>query len=215
MFCYLLSLWAVAVHAAVSGFAAGLPGHSASHLYGQSCLRAPLDSAAQLLSSCFYRDRERQWQSVSQDIKTSQVKWWRTHFCTSPNTKSKPHTWLRCDRWCAVDRDGVIWRARHTWFCSHRMERIQQFLVLDALHLYLAYRHAIVSFTHDAGWFDGLRTCTEPELGMTWPNSSTCVSILWAEQFTTVIKKKLHVKCNNHNCDFQTGNVCNVLSLSI
>ncbi len=39
-------------------------------------------------------------------------------------------------------------------------------------------------------WLDGLRRCTEPELGMTWPNSSTCVSILWVEQFTTVIKKK-------------------------
>ncbi len=98
-------------------------------------------------------ETERQWQSVSQDIETSQVKWWRTRFCTSPNTKSKLHTRLRCDRWCAVDRAGVIWRARQTWFCSHRMEQIQQFLVLDALHLFLAYRHAIVSIAHDAWWF--------------------------------------------------------------
>lgn len=91
---------------------------------------------------------ETERQFISQDIKTSQAEWWRTRFCTSPNTR------LRCDSWCVVDRDGVIWRSRHTWFCSHRMERIQQFLVLDALHLYLAYSHAIVSVTHDAGWFD-------------------------------------------------------------
>ncbi len=64
-------------------------------------------------------------------------------------------------------------------------------------------------------WRDGLCRCTEPELSMTWPNSSTCVSILWAEQFTTVIKKKVLFKCNNHNCDFQTGNVCNVFTVKI
>lgn len=68
VFFYSLSLRAVAVHAAVSGFAAGLSGHPASHLYGQTRLCAPLDSAAQLLSSCFYRDRDRVCQSGYQDV---------------------------------------------------------------------------------------------------------------------------------------------------
>lgn len=49
----LLSLGAVAVHAAVSGLPAGLPSHPAPHLHRQARLCAPLDRAAQLLSSCF------------------------------------------------------------------------------------------------------------------------------------------------------------------
>ena len=50
---HLLSLRAVAVHAAVVGLPAGLPGHPAAHLHGQARLCATLDGAAQLLSSCF------------------------------------------------------------------------------------------------------------------------------------------------------------------
>lgn len=49
----LLSLGAVAVHAAVRGLPAGLPGHPAPHLHRQPRLRAPLDRAAQLLTSRF------------------------------------------------------------------------------------------------------------------------------------------------------------------
>lgn len=42
----LLSLGAVAVHAAVCGLPAGLPSHPAPHLHRQARLRAPLDRAA-------------------------------------------------------------------------------------------------------------------------------------------------------------------------
>ena len=49
----LLSLGAVAVHAAVCGLPAGLPSHPAPHLHRQARLRAPLDGAAQLLAPCF------------------------------------------------------------------------------------------------------------------------------------------------------------------
>jgi len=94
VFCNSLSLRAVAVHAAVSGFAAGLSGHSAPHLYGQTRLCAPLDSAAQLLSSCFYRHRERENLSIKsgyQDVSAGVMD-------TFLRIESqKPHTWLRCD----------------------------------------------------------------------------------------------------------------------
>ena len=49
-----LPLGAVAVHAAVGGLPAGLPGHPAPHLHGQACLRAALDGAAQLLTARFW-----------------------------------------------------------------------------------------------------------------------------------------------------------------
>lgn len=42
----LLSLGAVAVHAAICGLPAGLPSHPAPHLHRQARLRAPLDRAA-------------------------------------------------------------------------------------------------------------------------------------------------------------------------
>lgn len=42
----LLSLGAVAVHAAVRGLPAGLPSHPAPHLHRQARLCAPLDRAA-------------------------------------------------------------------------------------------------------------------------------------------------------------------------
>lgn len=53
----LLSLGAVAVHAAVCGLPAGLPSHPAPHLHSQARLCAPLNRAAQLLSSCFCTHR--------------------------------------------------------------------------------------------------------------------------------------------------------------
>lgn len=49
----LLSLGAVAVHAAVCGLPTRLSSHPAPHLHSQARLCAPLDRAAQLLTSCF------------------------------------------------------------------------------------------------------------------------------------------------------------------
>lgn len=57
--CYSLPLRAEAVHAAVGGLAAGLPCHSVPHLHSQACLSAPLNGAAQFLSSCFYTEAQR------------------------------------------------------------------------------------------------------------------------------------------------------------
>ncbi len=164
-----------------------------SHLYGQSCLRAPLDSAAQLLPSCFYRDRERQWQSVSQDIKTSQVKWWRTRVCTITQHKIK------------ASHAAQMWQMMCCWpsRCDMKGQTNVVLLPQDGTNSTISCFRCTASISglqtcHSVHctwcmviWRDGLRRCTEPELGMTWPNSSTCVSILWAEQFTSVIKKKV------------------------
>jgi hypothetical protein len=54
---HLLSLGAVAVHAAVGGLPAGLPSHPAPHLYGQARLCAPLHGAAKLLPTGFWTEQ--------------------------------------------------------------------------------------------------------------------------------------------------------------
>lgn len=52
-----LSFGAVAVHAAVRGLPAGLPGHPVPHLHRQAGFRASLDSAPELFTPCFCRNR--------------------------------------------------------------------------------------------------------------------------------------------------------------
>lgn len=69
----LLSLRAVAVHAAVGGLPAGLPSHPAPHLHRQARLCAPLDGAAQLLASCFCAHRHTQEKKEGEGEERGQI----------------------------------------------------------------------------------------------------------------------------------------------
>lgn len=82
------------------------------------------------------RERETVFQSGYQDISSRVMK---DTFLHIAQHETKASHALSCDSWCAVDRDGVIWRSRHTWFCSHRMDRIQQFLVFDTVQFFCFY----------------------------------------------------------------------------
>lgn len=51
---YLLPLRAVAVHAVLYGFVAGLTDGPTGHLHSQTCFRAPLDASLQLPAICIH-----------------------------------------------------------------------------------------------------------------------------------------------------------------
>lgn len=98
----LLSLWAVAVHAAVRGLPARLAGHPASHLHRQARLRAPLDRATQFLASCFWshvqnrkigkeRETHTRWRTVGRMHRIGESDYRRTLWLDGPT----PEGWRK------------------------------------------------------------------------------------------------------------------------